>query len=108
MNIDYKLIGTRIKKARKGCGMTQEMLAERLGVSIGYISQIERGVTKISLDLLGAVSAILLCDVSALISESAVNSSEYMETELISEIRKLDNKKRKYILETIRLVNEMI
>ena len=108
MNIDYKLIGERIKRTRKAKGMTQEVLAERLNVSIGYVSQVERGITKISLDLLGAVSAILGCDVAFLISESAVNSNEYIESELLSEIEKLDNKKRKYILEVIKTTNKLL
>ena len=108
MNIDYKLIGERIKRTRKAKGMTQEVLAERLNVSIGYVSQVERGITKISLDLLGAVSAILECDVAFLISESAVNSNEYIESELLSEIKKLDNKKRKYILEVIKTTNKLL
>ena len=98
MNIDYGLIGQRIKKMRKSRGMTQDMMAERLNVSIGYVSQVERGITKISLDLLGAISSILECDIATFISESAVNSHEYMETEIISEIRKLDQKKKNYIL----------
>lgn len=107
MNIDYKLIGARIKKARKSKGMTQDVLAEKLDVSIGYVSQVERGITKISLDLLGAISSILECDIAGLITESATNSSEYMESELLSEIRKLDGKKKKYILEIIKLTNDM-
>ena len=74
MNIDYKLIGERIKKARKLMGMTQDMMAEKLGVSIGYVSQVERGITKISLDLLGAISSILECDIASFITESATNS----------------------------------
>ena len=108
MNIDYQLIGERIKQARKSKGMTQEVLAEKLSVSIGYVSQVERGITKISLDLLGAISSILECNVASLISESAVESTEYMETELLTEIRKLDNNKRKYIYEIIRLTNEKL
>lgn len=106
MNIDFKFIGERIKRARKARGMTQEMLAEKINVSIGYISQVERGITKISLDLLGAIASALECDVAYLVSESAVNSSEYMESELISEIRRLDSKKRKFILDMIRSMNE--
>lgn len=31
--------------ARKNAGLTQEALAERIGVSKGYISRIERGIT---------------------------------------------------------------
>ena len=108
MNIDYKLIGERIKQARKRKGMTQEVLAERLGVSIGYVSQVERGITKISLDLLGAISTILECDVAALISESAVHSNDYMESEIVEAIRKMDNKKRKYIIEVIKLTNGIL
>lgn len=108
MNIDYKLIGERIKQARKSKGMTQEVLAEKLSVSIGYVSQVERGITKISLDLLGAISSILECDVSSLVSKTAVESNEYMETELLNEIKKLDNSKRKYIFEIIKLTNEKL
>ena len=106
MNIDYKLIGERIKKERKRNEMTQETLAERLNVSIGYISQVERGITKISLDLLGAISSILGCNVAEFISESALKSNSYIEAEIIEEFRKLDNKKRKYILEVIKLTNK--
>ena len=105
MNIDYKLIGERIKRARKACGMTQEMLAEQLNVSIGYVSQVERGITKISLDLLGAISSVLNCDIALLISESALNSDKYMESEIINEIKKLDPKKRKVVLELIQIIN---
>ena len=107
MNVDYKLIGKRIKTTRKAKGMTQDILAEKLGVSIGYVSQVERGITKISLDLLGAISSILECDIASFITESATNSSEYMESELLSEIRRLDSKKKKFILEIIKLTNEI-
>ena len=106
MNIDYTLIGERIKKARRVCGMTQEILAEKLGVSIGYVSQVERGITKISLDLLAAISTILSCDIASLITDSAINSQDYLENEIISEIKKLNQKKRKYILKIIKLTNE--
>ena len=108
MNIDYKLIGERIKRTRKSKGITQEVMAEKLNVSIGYVSQVERGVTKISLDLLAAISSILDCDIAGFISESAVNSSEYLESEIVSELRKLDQKKRKFILNIIKLAHEML
>ena len=106
MNIDYKLIGERIKQTRKAKGMTQEFLAEKLGVSIGYVSQIERGVTKISLDLLGAVSAILSCDVSELVKESALGSEHYRERELANEFAMLDMKKKKFLISVIRAMKE--
>ena len=106
MNVDYKLIGLRIKEERKKSGLSQEKLAEKLNVSIGYISQVERGITKISLDLLGAISSILNCNISSLIDEAAVCSYHYLENELMLEFEKLDTQQRKLVLDFIKLLNE--
>ncbi|RKJ55106.1 XRE family transcriptional regulator [bacterium 1XD42-1] len=42
--MDLKAIGRRIQKARKAKGLTQEQLAEIVGLSPTHISVIERGV----------------------------------------------------------------
>ena len=104
MNVDYKLIGSRIKAERKRQGISQEILAEKLDVSIGYISQVERGITKISIDLLAAISSALSCDIASLITESAVESDNYLAEEITKEIKKLDNKQRKLVMEFIKLL----
>ena len=106
MYVDYKLIGIRIKAARNRMGITQEILAEKLDVSIGYISQVERGITKISLDLLGAISTVLSCDVADLVTECAISNNNYIGNELMTEISKLDGKKRKFALDFIKLLSE--
>ena len=46
MEIDYKVIGQRIKEARRGRGWSQEQLSEELDVTTVYISRVERGSTK--------------------------------------------------------------
>ena len=43
MEVDYKDIGTRIRKARKAAGLSQEKLAEAVGVGTTHISHIETG-----------------------------------------------------------------
>ena len=43
MKIDLKELGKRIKLTRKGQDLTQEMLAEKAGVSQHYIYEIEAG-----------------------------------------------------------------
>ena len=106
MNVDYKLIGNRIKLKRKSMNMTQEVLSEKLDVTIGYVSQVERGITKISLDLLAEISAILKCDIAELITESSIESDTYMFSELMHEIDRLSNKKRKLLLEIIKLLSD--
>jgi transcriptional regulator with XRE-family HTH domain len=106
MNIDYKLIGERIKRERKGRGMTQEALAEKLDVSIGYVSQVERGITKISLDLLGAISGILGCDISSLVTGCAATNQQYLSAELVNELGSLNGRKRRLLLDFAKLLNE--
>ncbi len=106
MSIDYKLIGARIKTERKKLEITQEALAEKLNVSIGYISQVERGITKISLDLLGAISGALKCDIASLITESSPSNPNYLSCEITNEISKLSENKKKLAIEMIKLIDK--
>lgn len=106
MNIDYNLIGSRIKEERRKNGMTQEELAERLEVSIGYISQVERGITKISLDLLGSISGILNVDVASFITESSVKQNDYMYGALHNRIMRLSAKQRKILGDFIDIIEK--
>ena len=39
-------VATLIRCYRRGCGLSQEALAERAGVSVGAISYLERGLTQ--------------------------------------------------------------
>ncbi len=46
------VLGARIKAVRKERGWSQEQLAERVGISTQYVSNIERGKENPTLDLL--------------------------------------------------------
>lgn len=59
MSVNYKLIGLRIQQCRKQQKKTQEMIAEYLNVTVGYISQLERGITKINLGTLDKIANYL-------------------------------------------------
>ena len=106
MNVDYKVIGARIQAERKRRGFTQESLAERLDVTVGYVSQVERGITKISLDLLASIAAILECDLSTLVTGTATETKEYLATEIGTEFSKLTRRERRLVLEFVRLLIE--
>ena len=45
-----RLIGARIKSLRRGRGLTQEKVAEKTGISVNYLSRIERGLENPTLD----------------------------------------------------------
>lgn len=47
--MDYYAIGQRIRKIRKAHGLSQEELAEKVGISTTHMSHIETGNTKLSL-----------------------------------------------------------
>ena len=53
-----QLFGQRIKFLRKTRHMTQEQLAERLGLNVRQISRIESGVNFVSLDTMKMLSVI--------------------------------------------------
>ena len=104
MNIDYKLIGTKIKARRKELRITQEMLAEELSVSIGYVSQVERGVTRISLDLLAQISGILECDIAYFVSGTAISESGYLKNELTERFNLLSAAQKKLVIGIVDLM----
>lgn len=82
MAVDFFTIGQRIQKRRKMLRKTQEQMAETLSVSVGYVSQIERGVTKISLDTLSEITEYLNCNFSELLDGSVVQSNSYLDDEI--------------------------
>ncbi len=53
------MLGEQVRKIRKKRGITLKELAEKTGLSIGYISQIERNLTDPSLSTLRKLSAAL-------------------------------------------------
>lgn len=83
--IDYKAIGRRIHKHRKNIHMTQAVLAEKIDVSESFISQVERGTAKVSLQRLDQIAEILNVDISLLVSNigNIENGKVYSEVDEI-------------------------
>ena len=67
--MDYFVLGENIKKARKGASITQEKLAEYVDLSAAFISQIERGARKPSLETVYDISVVLKIPVDALLKD---------------------------------------
>ena len=61
MAIDYNIMGERIKKARLEKQLTQENIAEKLDVSVPYLSRVECGDASINLKRLNQICEILRC-----------------------------------------------
>ena len=57
--VDYVAIGRRVKKFRNQANLTQADVAEKLGISVSYVSQIECGRTDVSLKRLDDIANII-------------------------------------------------
>lgn len=102
MSVDFKLIGSRIKTTRKQAGKTQEWLAEQIDVSVGYISQIERGITKINLETLGEICSVLGGDMAYLVSGSATEQNAYLIDEVSEKFTLLSERDKKIIIDLMQ------
>ena len=58
MTLDDYQIGERIRTVRKRRGMTQEQLAEAANLSVPYISHLERGFKRPSLETLVRLAGV--------------------------------------------------
>ncbi len=99
MSIDFYAIGQRIQKKRKSQNRTQENLAEAISVTVGYVSQIERGITKINLETLSLIAEYLNCDITEFLSDTVKMSRNYLNEEFSSIIKNLNPHNRQILIE---------
>ena len=79
--MDYYAIGQRIRMARKSRGLSQEALAELVGISVTHMSHIETGNTKLSLVVLvDLAEAMGVCVNSLLYDDVVVDHSTSIGT----------------------------
>lgn len=74
--MNYYEIGQRIRKFRKAHQLSQEELAERIGISTTHMSHIETGNTKLSLPVLVAISCVLHAATDELLFDSCTNQKQ--------------------------------
>lgn len=97
--MDYYAIGQRIRKSRKAHGLSQEELAEKIGISVTHMSHIETGNTKLSLpvfvDLAAALETrtdeLLYDDSSAVRSDSIEEIVRILDTCTTQQIRIIED-----------------
>ena len=99
-------LGKRIKAAREQAGLTQEDLADRLGMSTTHISVIERGVKPPKLDTFVRIANVLNVSADNLLQDVVDNSQLSAANELASSIMQLPPQERTKILNAIRALTE--
>lgn len=84
--MNYYEIGQRIRKFRKAHQLSQEDLAEKIGISTTHMSHIETGNTKLSLPVLVAIAAALDVRTDDLLFDRAEAGRNTVMEELLSSL----------------------
>jgi len=106
MAVDFSIVGKRIKDARKEKKMTQEMLAEKMSVSIAYLSKIETGKLHINLERLSEVCGLLDVTEGQILNGVSNNSGKYLINEFSELLEKCSPEEQKLIYNLAKTVHE--
>lgn len=86
-------IGKNIRDARKTCGYTKAVLAEKAEISVEHITQVERGDKMMSVPSLVRMAEALHVSVDALIYEHAANDARQSIAQLLVSVSEDDSRK---------------
>lgn len=101
-----KLIGKRIKMYRMAKGLTQENLAEKIGLSRNYYSAAERGIYSLNIDKIVEIINILDCTADEIFAD-VINKGYQVKSSLLSEkISKLPKEEQERILAIVETLVE--
>lgn len=87
MAIDYKMIGRQLQDKRKAKDMTQEVLAEKVGITVVYLSKVENGRVRPTLELLDALCDVLGMTLSSLLTGVQVQEDSYANERVVALLR---------------------
>jgi len=100
--INYEKLGLKIKEMRQRKGLTQDKLAEMVSCNTSHISNIENNHTKVSLNVLLAITNALNTSIDYLLSEQYENFSLALDNEIMRVISNCDTETKERILRIIK------
>lgn len=98
--MDYYEIGQRIRKIRKASGLSQDQLAEKIGISTTHMSHIETGNTKLSLPVFVELAEVLGVRADELLYDATPASRSASIEEILSILEHCDSRQLR-IMESI-------
>ena len=107
-DIDYQAVGRRVREARLRKQMTQEDLANSIGISTSYASAIETGASKVALPTLIQLAKLLDTTVDTLLYD--VTPATIYKYDLDAKILLEDcsDAEREYLLNLLKVAKEGI
>lgn len=71
-DIDFELVGNHIRKFRIMNNLTQQELADEINISVGHLSNIERGTKKPGLEVIYKISRAVSCSIDEIIKDDNI------------------------------------
>ena len=99
--LDYYKIGQRIRRSRKAQGLSQEQLAEMVGISLPHMSHIESANTKLSLPVLVDNALALGVSTDELLRDEPELRRKEAETDIQSVLSACDPQQAKAIAKIV-------
>ena len=106
MAIEYSVIGSRIKQARLAKNMTQEDLADKIDISVAFLSRVERGNSHINLKRLNQLCGLLDVSEGYLLNGASSSSENYLDKEFTDLIKSVSPEKQKLIYNVAKTIAE--
>lgn len=101
MELDYPALGQRLRHIRKSQNMTQETLAEKVGIEPSNISHIERAASKVGLNTLVKIANVLGVSVNDLLCDSILCERAAFENQLADLTRDCSPKELRLITDLV-------
>jgi transcriptional regulator with XRE-family HTH domain len=98
-----KLLGERIRELRKAKGLTQEQLAELVGVEPRHISRVEGGYSSPSIERLARIAEILEVPIKELFDYMHLNDSEDRLKDIEDAIGGMSEEYQKILYKIVRV-----
>lgn len=105
--LDLVLLGSRIREARKECGLTQQELADQTGLAVKTVQDIEKGRTNPSYETLARLMERLGMSPDAAFHLKASAPTEEMKG-LLENFQSCDPKGQEILLKTLHFLAEQL
>lgn len=106
--IDYASIGQKVKQIRLGKGVTQEQLAETVGVGVTHISHLETGSGTVSLKVFLAIVNYLECSADEILCKEITTARPIVNSWLTELVADCDQTEVKIIADTVTTLKQTL
>ena len=108
MNQQLQEIGARLKQARIAKNLTQGQLAEKAGISVSFLSNLENGHQAMNIQTLSTLLDILNVSADWLLGNCTDSANHAAALEIEKELSSCTPKERETILRLVLLMKEAI